>query len=185
MLFTRELMQRCTRHFICTHLHHLPLPVFPMTGYCRTATRRLPLSERREAFHLVTRLFPVTYYNTGSIIFMSGKVLNRLRVNTGIQQVGDIGMPLRYNKDKSENPLLPRLLRCCKRAYDTKYRNKNVYATIYCCFLKTKKSMSNLNQRGFSDLPPFFFHYNTPFGGGRLGGDKEPFHIKDKRAATR
>ena len=72
-----------------------------------------------------------------------------------------------------------------KRAYDTKYRNKNVYITIYCCFLKTKKSMSNLNQRGFSDLPPFFFHYNTPFGGGRLGGDKEPFHIKDKRAATR
>ena len=72
-----------------------------------------------------------------------------------------------------------------KRAYDTKYRNKNVYITICCCFLKTKKSMSNLNQRGFSDLPPFFFHYNTPFGGGRLGGDKEPFHIKDKRAATR
>ncbi len=33
--------------------------------------------------------------------------------------------------------------------------------------------MSNLNQRGFSDLPPFFFHYNTPFGGGRLGGDKD------------
>ena len=25
--------------------------------------------------------------------------------------------------------------------------------------------MSNLNQRRFSDLPPFFFHYNTPFGG--------------------
>ena len=72
-----------------------------------------------------------------------------------------------------------------KRAYDTKYRNKNVYNTICCCFLKTKKSMSNLNQRGFSDLPPFFFHYNTPFGGGRLGGDKELFHIKDKRAATR
>ena len=72
-----------------------------------------------------------------------------------------------------------------KRAYKTKYRNKNVYKTIYCCFLKTKKSMSNLNQRGFSDLSLFFFHYNTPFGGGRLGGDKEPFHIKDKRAATR
>ena len=25
-----------------------------------------------------------------------------------------VGLPLRYNKDKSENPLLPRLLRCCK-----------------------------------------------------------------------
>ena len=22
-------------------------------------------------------------------------------------------------------------------------------------------------------MPPFFFHYNTPFGGGRLGGDKD------------
>lgn len=29
-------------------------------------------------------------------------------------EIGRMCMPLRYNKDKSENPLLPRLLRCCK-----------------------------------------------------------------------
>ncbi len=39
---------------------------------------------------------------------------------------------------------------------------KSLYNTIYYCFLKTEKSMSKLNQRGFSDLPLFFFHYNTP-----------------------
>ena len=47
-------------------------------------------------------------------VFMPCKVLDSLRVHPGIQQVGDIGVHLRYNKDKSENPLLPRLLRCCK-----------------------------------------------------------------------
>ena len=35
---------------------------------------------------------------------MSGKVLDRLGVNTCIQKIGDVGMPLRYNYDKPEKP---------------------------------------------------------------------------------
>lgn len=61
---------------------------------------------------------------------------------------------------------------------------KRVYDTTYCCFLKTEKFMRNINPRGFSDFLPFFFRYNTPFGEGRLGDEKKPFHIEDKRAAT-
>ncbi len=47
-------------------------------------------------------------------VFMSRKILNRLWINSRIEKIGDVSVPLRYNKDKSENPLLPRLLRCCK-----------------------------------------------------------------------
>ena len=41
----------------------------------------------------------------------TGYACNR---NAGEQEQRGVGVPLRYNKDKSENPLLPRLLRCCK-----------------------------------------------------------------------
>ena len=38
-------------------------------------------------------------------VFMPCKVLDSLRVNPGIQQVGDIGVPICNNKDKPENPV--------------------------------------------------------------------------------
>ena len=39
---------------------------------------------------------------------MSGKVLDRLGVNTCIQKIGDVGMPLRYNNDIR----VPQQVRC-------------------------------------------------------------------------
>ena len=39
---------------------------------------------------------------------------DRFHVHSVLKRQGCEGVPLRYNKDKSENPLLPRLLRCCK-----------------------------------------------------------------------
>ncbi len=40
--------------------------------------------------------------------------LHVLYICPGFNKQGGMGMPLWHNKDKSENPLLPRLLRCCK-----------------------------------------------------------------------
>lgn len=38
-------------------------------------------------------------------------VLQRLGIHTGVCPTGTERVPLRYNKDKSENPILPRLLK--------------------------------------------------------------------------
>lgn len=37
-------------------------------------------------------------------IFMSGKILNRLGINACIEQICDVGVPLRYNNDKRKKP---------------------------------------------------------------------------------
>ena len=42
-------------------------------------------------------------------IFMSGKILNRLGINACIEQIRDVGVPLRYNKDKRKNPVFSRV----------------------------------------------------------------------------
>ena len=42
-------------------------------------------------------------------VFMSSKVLDGLWINTSIEKIGDVGMPLRYNKDKRKNPVFSRV----------------------------------------------------------------------------
>ncbi len=52
---------------------------------------KCPVHHRKKFLWLIILHLCVDVHSCFAI-FMSGKVLNRLRVNTGIQQVGDIGM---------------------------------------------------------------------------------------------
>lgn len=107
----------------------------------------------------------------GAGLCMTQQACHRAHVHALGDEHTGICVPLRYNKDKSENPLLPRLLKCLK-ARKRYYIQKNPLIKYYMLrFLKHKNFKGNLCQRRISDLPPFFFHYNTPFGGGRQGGD--------------
>ncbi len=54
------------------------------------------------------------YIRGGGYMGMAKSVADAHTVDSIKEQHAGLRMPLRYNKDKSENPLLPRLLRCCK-----------------------------------------------------------------------